>query len=103
VPVNPFYAVNYEIADSHTKLTPTMSLVYPERKWIKERMHHKEKRSLNRVKQILILAGTTPGESRIYADQAKNYCRATQDPQNRLRIFQHENSSNQMAIRAKCE
>jgi hypothetical protein len=33
-----------------------MSRVYPKRKWIKERMHHRKKPSLNRVKQIPILA-----------------------------------------------
>jgi hypothetical protein len=38
------------------KLTPTMSRVYPEGKWTKERMHHTEKRNLNRLKQISILA-----------------------------------------------
>jgi hypothetical protein len=29
-----------------------MSRVYPERKWIKEKMHHTEKPNINRVKQI---------------------------------------------------
>jgi hypothetical protein len=33
-----------------------MSRVYPERKWIKERMHHTKKQKLNRLKQISILA-----------------------------------------------
>jgi hypothetical protein len=33
-----------------------MSRVYPERKWTKERMHHIERPSLNRVKQIPTLA-----------------------------------------------
>jgi hypothetical protein len=33
-----------------------MSRVYPERKWIKERKHHTEKRNITRVKQISILA-----------------------------------------------
>jgi hypothetical protein len=37
------------------KLKPTMSRVYPERKWIKERRHHREKRNINRLKQISIL------------------------------------------------
>jgi hypothetical protein len=35
-----------------------MSLVYPERKWIKERMHYTEEPKLNRVKQISILTGS---------------------------------------------
>jgi hypothetical protein len=33
-----------------------MSRVYPERKWIKERRHDPEKRKINRLKQISILA-----------------------------------------------
>jgi hypothetical protein len=33
-----------------------MSLVYPERKWIKERRHDAEKPKLNRTKQISILS-----------------------------------------------
>jgi hypothetical protein len=38
------------------KLTPTMSRVYPEKKWIKQKTHHTEKGNLNRLKQISILA-----------------------------------------------
>jgi hypothetical protein len=33
-----------------------MSRVYPERKWTKERRHKTEKRNMNRLKQISILA-----------------------------------------------
>jgi hypothetical protein len=36
-------------------LRPSMWQVYPERQWIKERMHHTEKPSRNRVNQILTL------------------------------------------------
>jgi hypothetical protein len=46
----------YEIAAPTTNLTQIISRVYPERKWIKERMHHTEKPKLNRVKQIRMLA-----------------------------------------------
>jgi hypothetical protein len=35
-----------------------MSRVYPERKWIKERMEHTEKPNINRVKQLLTEART---------------------------------------------
>jgi hypothetical protein len=44
-------AGTYEIAAAKTKLKPTMSRVYPERKWIKEKRHETEKGNLNRVKQ----------------------------------------------------
>jgi hypothetical protein len=40
------------------KLKPNISRVYPERKSTEERRHHTEKRKLNRVKQMSILAGT---------------------------------------------
>jgi hypothetical protein len=33
-----------------------MSLVYPEREWIKERLHHTKKPNLDRVKQLFTLA-----------------------------------------------
>jgi hypothetical protein len=49
----------YEIAGPK-KLTPTMSPVYPERKWTKERRDDTKKRNLNRVKQISILARNIP-------------------------------------------
>jgi hypothetical protein len=38
------------------KLRPTMSRVYPERKGIKAKRHHTEKRKLKQLKQISILA-----------------------------------------------
>jgi hypothetical protein len=48
-----------------------MSRVYPERKWIKERMHHTEKRNINRLKKYPYEHGASPRESRIAADQAQ--------------------------------
>jgi hypothetical protein len=48
----------YEIAGLPKKLKPSMSRVYPERKWTKERRHHTEKRNLNRPKQKSILSGS---------------------------------------------
>jgi hypothetical protein len=37
-------------------LTPIVSLVYPERRWIKERIHHTQRPNLNRVTEISMLA-----------------------------------------------
>jgi hypothetical protein len=48
-----------------------MSPVYPERKWIKEKRHHTEKRNLNRLKQISILARSIAKRNPGYAGQAK--------------------------------
>jgi hypothetical protein len=45
----------YEIAGP-LKLKPTMSRVYPERKWIKAKRDDRKKRNLNRLKEISILA-----------------------------------------------
>jgi hypothetical protein len=42
--------------DPKKNLTPIMSLVYPERKCIKERKHDAGKPKLNRIKQMAILA-----------------------------------------------
>jgi hypothetical protein len=47
--------MTHEIAGPKENLTPIMSLVYPERKWIKERNYDAEKPKLNRTKQISIL------------------------------------------------
>jgi hypothetical protein len=45
----------YEIAGPN-KVKPTMSRVYPERKWIKEKRYQAWKRNINRLKQRSILS-----------------------------------------------
>jgi hypothetical protein len=84
------------------ELTPTMSRVYPERKWAKERRHQIEKRNLNRVKQISILAlSITKRKPDIRGSGGKENAPQRKDPHDRLRIFQYQIMLNERAIQVR--
>jgi hypothetical protein len=70
---------------------------------LNERRHHTEKRKLNRLKQISILARSITKRKPDIRGSGEKKCPATQDPQNRLRIFQHQIMLNKRTIQAGCE
>jgi hypothetical protein len=83
-------------------VTSIMSLVYLERKWIQERKYGAEKPKLNRTKQISTLCSEYHrGKARYTPIRQRRKDRATQDPQDRLRILQHQIILNERAIQAK--
>jgi hypothetical protein len=84
-------------------LTPITSRVYPERKVIKERIHHAKKLKPNRVKQINISSEYHQEKTGYARIRRKRKCRATQDPQDRPRIFQYQIILNERAIQTRRE
>jgi hypothetical protein len=85
------------------KLTATMSRVYSKKMDNrKKRPHRKEKPKLTKT-NIHISSEYHQEKAGYPRIRRKRKCTSTQDPQDRLSIFQHQIMLNERAIQARCE
>jgi hypothetical protein len=93
----------YERAGPAPNLTPSMSPVSPERKWIKKKTQDREAKTKSGTTNIHISLEGRREKAGYVRIRRKRKCRATRNLQDKSKIFQHEKILNERLIQATRE